>query len=223
MITPAGVIMTYGIRRGPVPICARLDYVRTPDVLRDRQSFQRRDPSRGALFGRAGDFWFGVTGFAFAVPSLAPSSLSASNSPSIPAGYDQYTNARYGFTTLWPASLQIQAQPADNDGQKWASPDGQVQMLAFGSNNTHNYSPRQDEAAAAQRMSVTYANVSGNMVTVSGYMNNQQTIIYRRDVVGPGAIDTLYWSYPASQKTKWDAAVTLTALSFRPGNLDITH
>ena len=155
--------------------------------------------------------------------SPAPASPSASNSPRIPAGYDQYTNARYGFTTLWPSSLQIQAQPADNDGQKWASPDGQVQMLAFGSNNIRNYSPRQDEAAAAQGMSVTYANVSGNMVTVSGYMNNRLTIIYRRDVVGPGAIDTLYWNYPASQKAKWDAAVTLTALSFRPGNLDTAH
>jgi hypothetical protein len=158
-----------------------------------------------------------------ASPSPAPSSPSASNSPRIPAGYDQYTNARYGFTTLWPSSLQIQAQPADNDGQKWASPDGQVQMLAFGSNNIHNYSPRQDEAAAAQGMSVTYANVSGNVVTVSGYMNDRQAIIYRRDVVGPGAIDTLYWSYPASQKAKWDAAVTLTALSFQPGNLDTAH
>lgn len=156
-------------------------------------------------------------------PSPAPSSQSANNSPSIPAGYDQYTNARYGFTTLWPASLQIQAQPADNDGQNWASSDGQVQMLAFGSNNIHNYSPRQDEAAAAQGMSVTYANVNGDVVTVSGYMNNRQAIIYRRDVVGPGAIDTLYWSYPASQKTKWDAAVTLTALSFQPGNLDTAH
>ena len=155
--------------------------------------------------------------------SPAPASPSASNSPRIPAGYDQYTNARYGFTTLWPSSLQIQAQPADNDGQKWASPDGQVQMLAFGSNNIHDYSPRQDEAAAAQAMSVTYANVSGNVVTVSGYMNNRQAIIYRRDVVGPGAIDTLYWSYPASQKAKWDAAVTLTALSFQPGNLDTAH
>ena len=96
-------------------------------------------------------------------------------------------------------------------------------MFAFGSNNARNYSPRQDETAAAQGISLAYANVSGNVVTVSGYVNNHQTIIYRRDVVGPGAIDTLYWSYPASQKTKWDAAVTLTALSFRPGNLDTAH
>ena len=63
---PPGVIMTYGIRRESVPICARLDYVRTPDVLRGRQSFQRRGPSGGALFGRAGDFRFSLTGFAFA-------------------------------------------------------------------------------------------------------------------------------------------------------------
>ena len=96
-------------------------------------------------------------------------------------------------------------------------------MLAFGRNNIQNYSPRQDEAAAAQGMSVTYANVSGDVVTVSGYMNNRQAIVYRRDVVGPRAIDTLYWSYPASQKAKWDAAVTLIALSFQPGNLDIAH
>src|SRR5690242_1000519 len=66
VIMPPGVIMTYGIRREPVPICARLDYVRTPGVLRDRQSFQRRGPSGGALFGRAGDFRFDVTAFAFA-------------------------------------------------------------------------------------------------------------------------------------------------------------
>ena len=96
-------------------------------------------------------------------------------------------------------------------------------MLAFGSTETCTHLPRQDEAVATRGMSVTYANVSGYMVTVSGYVDNQQTIIYRRDVVGPGAIHTLYWSYPASQKTKWDAAVTLTALSFRPGNLDIAH
>jgi hypothetical protein len=66
VIMPPGAIMTYGIRRESVPICARLDYVRTPDVLLDRQSFQRRGPSGGALFGCAGDFRFDVTGLAFA-------------------------------------------------------------------------------------------------------------------------------------------------------------
>jgi hypothetical protein len=66
VIVPSGVIMTYGVRCGPVPVCARLDYVRTPGVLRGRQPPQRRGFGHGAFFGRADDFWSGVTGFAFA-------------------------------------------------------------------------------------------------------------------------------------------------------------
>ena len=65
--------MTYGVRRGPVPVCARLDYVRTPGVLRDHEPLHRRDVGHGAFFGRADDFWFSVTGFAsaFARPVVA--------------------------------------------------------------------------------------------------------------------------------------------------------
>jgi len=53
--------------------------------------------------------------------------------------------------------------------------------------------------------------------------NGGRTIVYQRDVVGPGSIDTLYWSYPASQKAQWDSAVTLTALTFQPGNVTTVH
>jgi len=58
---------------------------------------------------------------------------------------------------------------------------------------------------------------------VSGYKDNGQTIVYERDMVGPGSIDTLYWSYPVVQKAQWDAAVTLTAHAFRPGDLSTGH
>lgn len=96
-------------------------------------------------------------------------------------------------------------------------------MAAYGANNVLSYSPEQDEAADARTMSVVYRHISGNVVTVSGYKNDRQTIVYQRDWVGPGAIDTLYWSYPASEKAEWDAAVTLTALTFQPGDLDTAH
>ena len=96
-------------------------------------------------------------------------------------------------------------------------------LSAYGANNVFGYSPGQDEAADARSMSVAYKNVSGNVVTVSGYRNGGQTIVYQRDVVGPGAIDTLYWSYPASEKARWDAAVTLTALAFHPGDVGTAH
>ena len=95
-------------------------------------------------------------------------------------------------------------------------------MSVYGTNNLSNYSPGQDEAIDARTMAVVYDNISGNVVTLSGYKNSGRTIVYQRDVVGPGAIDTLYWSYPASQKAQWDAAVTLTGQTFQPGDVTTT-
>jgi len=155
--------------------------------------------------------------------SAAPPAPSVSDQASPASGYNQYTNPRYGFTALWPAAFSAQPPPVDGDGQTWAGPGGQVLLSAYGANNTLGYSPQQDEAAVAGRLSAVYMNISGNIVTVSGYKDNGQTIVYERDVVGPGSIDTLYWSYPVVQKAQWDAAVTLTAHAFRPGDLSTGH
>jgi hypothetical protein len=107
----------------------------------------------------------------------------------------------------------------NGDGQMWTSSDGQVLLSASGISNLSDYSPEQDEAINARGMSVVYDNISGNVVTVSGYTNSGRTIVYQRDVVGPGVIDTLHWSYPASQKAEWEAAVTLTGQTFQPGDV----
>ena len=154
--------------------------------------------------------------------SLPPSPSPGSRRSTTP-GYNEYVNPRYGFTALLPSSFRAQPPPEDGDGQAWTSPDGQVLLAAYGTNNVLNYSPEQDEAADARFLSVVYVNISGDIVTVSGYQNNGRTIVYQRDVVGPGSIDTLYWSYPANQKAQWDAAVTLTALTFQPGNVTSAH
>jgi len=156
-------------------------------------------------------------------PSPDSPSPSVSSQGSTAPGYDKYTNPRYGFTALWPSFFTPQPPPADGDGQAWASPDGRVLLSAYGTNNIFNYSPRQDEAADARSLFVVYTNISGNVVTVSGYKDNGRTIVYQRDVVGAGAIDTIYWSYPANQKVRWDAAVTVTALAFQPGDVTSAH
>lgn len=96
-------------------------------------------------------------------------------------------------------------------------------LAAYGANNVLNYSPTQDEAADSRGLSVVYHNISGNVVTVSGYKNSGRTIVYQRDVVGPGSIDTLYWRYPATEKTQWDAAVVITAHAFQPGDVALAH
>jgi hypothetical protein len=105
----------------------------------------------------------------------------------------------------------------------WISADGQVALSAHGASNVHGYSPRQDEVAVSQGLRVVYSNISGNVVSVSGYKDNGRTIVYQKDVVGPGAIDTLRWTYPASEKAQWDAAVTLSVQTFQAGNVATEH
>lgn len=148
---------------------------------------------------------------------------STSSPGTVPLGYNKYTNPRFGFTTISPTAFRAQPPPEDGDGQAWTSADGLVKLSAFGENNVLNYSPRQDESADSQGLSVVYRNITRNTVTVSGYKDAGRMIVYQQDVVGPGSIDTLYWSYPASQKAQWDSAVTLTAHAFQPGDVATSH
>jgi triacylglycerol lipase len=141
----------------------------------------------------------------------------------VPLGYSKYTNPRFGFTTIWPSAFTAQPPPENGDGQAWASPDGLVKLSAFGANNVLNQSPQQDESSDSQGLSVAYRDVTQNIVTVSGYKDGGRVIVYQRDVVGPGSIDTLYWSYPASQKAQWDSTVSLTANAFQPGDVATSH
>lgn len=137
--------------------------------------------------------------------------------------YSKYTNPRYGFTAIWPSSLSAGPPLPDGDGQTWVSPDGQVLLSAYGANNVLGYSPQQDAAADSRGLSVTYRAISGNVVTVSGYKDSGRTIVYQRDVVGPGAIDTLYWSYPTTEQAQWNAPVTRTVQAFQPGDVTTFH
>ncbi len=77
--------------------------------------------------------------------------------------------------------------------------------------------------AASRGWLVTLRTIEGNVVTVSGYINNRRTIVYRRDVVGPGAIDTMTWTYPVSEKDEWAGAVTQTAHAFKAGDVTRAH
>ena len=148
---------------------------------------------------------------------------SSSASGTVPLGYNKYTNPRFGFTTIWPSAFRAQPPPEDGDGQAWTSPDGLVRLSAFGANNVLNQSPQQDESADSQGLSVVYRHINRNIVTVSGYKDKGRMIVYQQDVVGPGSVNTLYWSYPASQKQQWNAAVTLTAHAFQPGDVATSH
>jgi hypothetical protein len=146
------------------------------------------------------------------------------SSPAPPASdaYNRYTNPRFGFTTLWPTGFTAQPPPEDGDGQEWTDEGGKVSLTTYGDDNVLHHTPSEDLTAISSGLRVTYSNISGDIVTVSGY-SGPRTIVYERDAVGAGSIDSLLWRYPSDQRSTWQAANTRTALAFTPGDLSSTH
>lgn len=135
--------------------------------------------------------------------------------------YKAYKNPRFGFRLVRPKAFHADPPPADGDGRGWTADHGRVALSAYGSNNGGlEYNPKQQERADEYGLHVTYKNVSGHVVTVSGYRHTH-TIVYERDWVGPGNIDTTYWVYPRSQRKKWNALLLHTVDSFKPGPLNV--
>jgi hypothetical protein len=152
--------------------------------------------------------------------AAVPAAYAAGNGTTA-HGYRHYTNARFGFSVQRPAGFTAQPPPENGDGRQWTTDGGRVSLTAYGANNVNRLTPREQAAADARGVRVVYRNISGTVVTVSGYTHGGRVIVYRRDVVGAGSIDTLAWAYPASQKRRWDQAIATTARTFRPG--DVTH
>lgn len=172
----------------------------------------------------------GTPGSAAPPPPLAPPPGSSSSLPGAApstgpaaAGFRVYRNARYGFRTGYPAGFAAGQPPQNGDGLRWTDGSGTVSLVAFGANNVNARSVRQVQADDASGVHVTYSNISGDDVTTSGLTAGDTQILYRRDVVGPGSIDSLQWTYPASDKARWDAAVATTAAAFTAGDVSRSH
>jgi hypothetical protein len=136
--------------------------------------------------------------------------------PAQASRYVAYHNARFGFTLDRPPGFQVKPAPENGDGREWKAPGGAT-LAAYGANNVSRLTPAQLADDVAKGLEVTYRHVSGSRVTVSGYRGSK--IVYERDVVGKGSIDTLLWTYPKAQRTRWDDAVAATARSFTPGDV----
>jgi hypothetical protein len=159
-----------------------------------------------------------------ALPNACQPDSVSSPPPASGTAYRRYTNHRYGFATLYPSDFSRQPPPEDGDGQEWTYDDGKVSLTAYGVNNNNHLTPKADPLAAPHGVRhVTYSNISGDVVTTSGYTARHTSIVYERDVIGSRSIDTLLWRYPTSQRTLWQSAITKTALAFQPGDVAKWH
>jgi hypothetical protein len=158
-----------------------------------------------------------------ALPSACRPDTASSPPPASGTGYRRYTNQRFGFATLYPSDFSRRPPPEDGDGKEWTYDDGEVSLSAYGDDNVNHLTPQADLRWASRGVRATYSSISGDVVTISGYTAEHTSIVYERDIVGSGSIDTLLWRYPTSQRSRWQHANTKTALAFRPGDLAISH
>jgi hypothetical protein len=156
--------------------------------------------------------------------SAAAPSPSAAAPPATPPGYGSYTNPRFGFSTLVPANFVAQPQLSDDSSFQWAdSASGAVTVRAFAENNTDGNTVDDELSSRSQGINVTWSQIKGQVLTLTGFVDDGQTIVYLREVVGQGSENLLEWTYPAKDKQQWDSAVTTTALGFRPGDVTAPH
>ncbi len=97
-------------------------------------------------------------------------------------GFTTYTNARFGFGIDYPVPLlKPGTPPANGDGLKFASGDGQTTLEVYGSIALDNATIGARYRAALKdygRYRITYKRQKGNWFVISGFVADQ-LIFYR--------------------------------------------
>jgi hypothetical protein len=131
-----------------------------------------------------------------------------------------YRNERFGFSLHIPAGLQAAQAPSNGDGMAFVSADGLTRLTASGSNQERKpLSDLMAEAIAAVPGRTTYKRIGTNWFVLSWQDDNSRQIGYRKEFVGQTSINAVEITYPITQRTKYDSALSGMIKSFRPGDL----
>jgi len=141
--------------------------------------------------------------------------------------WEPYSNGRFGFALDVPTALVAQPESDNGDGRMWTSPDGQVHLAVYGSNNTSGATAKQMlEQDVAERTAagedVTYQRSTDTFYVVSGYQSDGQ-VFYLACWVGTGSLNAMWWLYPTSQAETVEPWLTDSYHSFVHGNLAVAH
>lgn len=134
------------------------------------------------------------------------------------ASFRTYVNERFGSTADVPEDWAPAEAPANGDGLRFVSPDGQAWIIVSGSFQVGSLS----EAVALLEApndgeQVTYHHRETRLVVVSGLKRDR--IFYRKSILS--CRDTVWnsiaFEYPAARKQVFDVIVTQVAKSLKPG------
>lgn len=149
---------------------------------------------------------------AFALALLVPAMAHA-------VDWRTYVNERFGTTADIPGDWQAGEAPANGDGLRFTSPDGQAWILVYGGRQV---SDSVGEAMAIleapnEGEQITYRHRETRVVVVSGLKRDR--IFYRKSILS--CRDTVWNSlaieYPTARKQAFDVIVTQVAKSLRAG------
>ena len=167
---------------------------------------------------------------ATSVPSQSPDATptAATTTPTANAG-GLYTNGRFGFQVQVPDGFTAAAPPENGSGLAFTSPDGRAVMTVYGSNNVRGDTAHSVTNVTSADLTnagghVTYENARGQISAVSGtrVVNGVTMVVYQRTVVGAGSEDAVEWTYPVSDKGRFDPLLEASVASFRSGDVSTT-
>lgn len=137
--------------------------------------------------------------------------------------YNSYTNTRYGYTVMYPASIEKKAESENGDGREFSSSEG-FNMTVYGSNDASVLNKSLDEMYKEElkgHKDVTYKVKKKNWFVISGYDGDY--IFYVKKYAGTGSSNTLSLKYPSNLRDKYYDVVTVISKSFKEGNLDSSN
>lgn len=117
--------------------------------------------------------------------------------------YKDYYNNRYKFSIKYPDNLIKGEESTNGDGITFTNENGNVKLIVFGSNNIFDTTAKSAyEDTLKEIKNVAYKKQSENWYVISWVKNNK--IIYKKEVVGDGSINTLIFEYPLTEKKLYD-------------------
>ncbi|WP_183364575.1 hypothetical protein [Gellertiella hungarica] len=123
--------------------------------------------------------------------------------PALAEGWEHYENARFRFVIDVPEGFVAKPAPDNGDGQKWTTPDGYAELIAFGSLGT---TFNAEKAAAKADPAGRYFASGKSWFVTSGIRD--RTIFYARTIRGcDGAVITFRFEYPALRKISYDGLI----------------
>ena len=121
-----------------------------------------------------------------------------------------------------PSDFVDQGESDNGDGSTFHSRDGRVKFLCSGSNSPATTAQQEfDDRLSGFRADgdvVSYSNLKGNAITVSG-TDKDGRIFYERVLWGMGSTNTILWTYPKEMADDVKKALEHSVATFKPGRL----